>query len=153
MKVNTMTINYGVLTLDSVTILTDPDKIIAYTLTKYLTTPKSLSMSYREDIISAADVISKNSIAPDTVANQMEKDIKGCLSRIFNDTMNVNVTVTIDTKDYNSFTNINANIDVSMQDDTGKVYKVVKPFFVDDNKNIVIGTNPDGTITDYDLDN
>ncbi|QHJ76760.1 MAG: hypothetical protein [Bacteriophage sp.] len=134
---------YVVPTLDACTMLTDPTKIIAYTLAKYLTIPKSLSMPHYRNIISAADTISRNANSPDSLARQMQVELEDCFSRIFNDTMKPTVTVTIDNSPSdNKYTNMNVNIDVSLLSTSGEVYKVNKPFFIDQNNKIIIGTNP-----------
>ena len=82
----------GVPSLENALYLTDPKSIIAYTLRRYFRQPKATIPILDEYIISLPYQVAQHGKEPDVLVNNIQRDLQGVFSRIFQQDRNVTVT-------------------------------------------------------------
>lgn len=80
-------------TMGNQLILKSPVDKIAYTLRSYATTPKSISSTYRDMIISLEDVISRYADNKEDMVQPIIDDLSPVFKRLFPDAAAINVSV------------------------------------------------------------
>ncbi len=81
-------------TLGAQTLLTNPSDIIAYQIRQFVTTPRSVSNLYYDEVISLNDIISRSAGDPQSVVGPTTTSLQKVFDTIFGSNSSI-ITVTI----------------------------------------------------------
>lgn len=116
--------------------ITDPESIIAYTLRKYMRTPKHTIPILPDLIISLPWTVAQFHTSPNTLCDNMQSELQNCFNRIFNGERTITVTVNYDTPEDNG--NYTVSITVMYATISGDLNPISTSISVGSNGRLVI---------------